>query len=66
MTLLEFKESKGMSYQELSDFLEIGKGTVINIAKGVGCITLVNAYRIMIKTKGAVGYVDLLTEMEDC
>ena len=66
MLLEQWRKNNQMSYMELSKFLEIKPSTTQNICKGVGCITLRNAYTIIQKTGGVVTYADLLEVLEDC
>lgn len=66
MTLEDFRKNKGFTYSELANFLGIKQGTVYNICRQRGCLTLQNAYCIITKTKGQVTYVDLLEGMGDC
>ncbi len=66
MRLEEWRRNNKLSYVELAEFLGIKPGTTQNICKGVGCITLRNAYRIIQRTGGVVTYADLLENLEDC
>lgn len=67
MTLAEFKDYKGFTYIELAEFLGFSENMAYRMCKGIGCMTLKNAYQIMQKTKGTITYADLLVEMSgDC
>lgn len=66
MKLEEWRKNNNLSYVELGKFLGIKPGTTQNICKGVGCITLRNAYTIIQKTGGVVTYADLLETLGDC
>ena len=60
MKLEQFRTLKKMTYQELSEFLEIPRSTVHNICHGVGNTTLQIARQITVKTAGEVSYSDLV------
>ena len=66
MRLEDWRKNNNLSYLELSKLLGIKPSTTQNICKGIGCITLKNAYRIIQRTGGVVTYNDLMEEMEDC
>lgn len=66
MRLDEWRKNNQMTYADLAQYLELKPGTTKNICRGIGCVTLRNAYRIIQKTGGVVTYADLLENMEDC
>jgi hypothetical protein len=64
MDLETWRKNRGFTYDKLAEFLEMRRGTVFNICRKQGCISLKNAYQITLKTGGAVTYIDLLDELE--
>jgi DNA-binding XRE family transcriptional regulator len=66
MKLQDYKEYKGLTYDELSDQVGVERSTVYRICKEVYCVRLNDAYKITRNTQGYVRLEDLLPLEGDC
>lgn len=60
MKLEEYRNNNKLTYEQLSEFLDVPKSVIYNTCKERGCCSLPNAHRIVTNTLGVVDYADLL------
>lgn len=65
MTLEEWKEKEGYSYEKLARLLDMNNSRLYRICKSDPCIRLIDAHKIVLFTEGEVDYCDLVVE-GDC